>query len=68
MADKPNYTPFSIVIRLFWGMLTVAMGGGLFIDAVASQNPQWQAKTRQIGFEATQKYLRVLAAFEGVKE
>lgn len=68
MADKPNYTPMSVVTRLLWGLLTVAMGGGLFIDAVARTNPPWHAQTVAIGEAATIKYLRVLKAFEGVKE
>ena len=67
MADKPNYTPFSIVTRLFFGLLTIGIFGGLFLDLIAAQNPVWHAKAQQVGFEATQKYLRVLAAFEGVK-
>ncbi len=66
MADKPNYTPFSIVARLFFGLLTIGVFGGLFLDLVAAQNPAWHAKAQQIGFEATQKYLRLLARFEGV--
>ena len=67
MADKPNYTPMSIVTRLFWGLLTITMLGGLFLDAVARTNPPWHAQAVAIGEAATIKYLRVLQIFEGVK-
>lgn len=67
MADRPNYTPFSIVARLAAGLLTLSLLGAPFLDLIAAQRADWHARARQVGFEATQKYLRVLATFEGVK-
>ena len=68
MADqKTGNTPLSMITRLFFGLLTIATFGGLFLDAVASMNPAWQAQTVAFGQQATDKYLRVLKIFEGVK-
>ncbi len=67
MAEPAKYTPFSIIVRLFFGILTIAVFGGLFLDIIAAQNPVWDARAKQIGFEATERYLRILAAFEGFK-
>lgn len=67
MAEKHGNTPLSIIGRLAAGLLTIAVFGGLFLDVLAAQNPQWHAKAQQVGIEATYKYLAVLKAFEGVE-
>jgi hypothetical protein len=67
MADRPNYTPFSIVTRLFFGLLTIAMLGGLFVDLIAAQRADWHAQAVAIGEAATIRYLSALKVFEGVK-
>lgn len=63
--SKPATTPLSIVLKVFFGLLTIALFGGLFLDLIASRNPAWAAKAHHFGEEVSLRYIKVLNTFEG---
>ena len=62
---KPANTPLSIVLKVFFGLLTIALFGGLFLDMVAATNPAWAAAAHRFGEEVSLRYIAVLNKFEG---
>lgn len=62
---KPANTPLSIILKVFFGLLTIALFGGLFLDMVASRNPAWAVQAQRFGEEVSLRYIKVLNTFEG---
>ena len=63
--SKPGNTPLSIALKVFFGLLTIALFGGLFIDMVAATNPAWAVAAHRFGEEVSLRYIKVLNTFEG---